>query len=84
MHLGEDEVSYTDLMLDLWIEHGELRWEDEDELEDAMRSGLLSLDEREHIEHARNALTDEHEHIMSEVREALRTFGVAGPQLANG
>jgi predicted RNA-binding protein associated with RNAse of E/G family len=71
MQLAVDEVSYTDLILDVWVINGALRWEDEDELDEAVRSGLASGDDRTRIARARDVLTRGHAGIVREVRRTL-------------
>ena len=53
------EVGYTDLLLDLWVGPDGARWEDEDDVAAAVRSGLLSDADRARIERARAVLDDQ-------------------------
>jgi predicted RNA-binding protein associated with RNAse of E/G family len=79
------EVRYTDLFLDLRIEHGAARretapwetvsWEDEDEVAAAARAGLLSPADRRRIDRARAVLDRGHARITAEVRRLLRSLG---------
>ncbi len=74
------EVRYTDLFLDLRIEHGAARretvlWEDEDEVAAAARDGLLSPADRGRIDRARAVLDRGHTRITAEVRRLLRSLG---------
>ena len=84
------EVRYTDLFLDLRIEHGAARretvwqetvfretvlWEDEDEVAAAARAGLLSPADRGRIDRARAVLDRGHTRITAEVRRLLRSLG---------
>jgi predicted RNA-binding protein associated with RNAse of E/G family len=57
VRLGDDEVSYLDLLLDLWLlPDGTLRVEDEDDVTDFARRGLLTTAQRARIERARTRL----------------------------
>ena len=74
------EVRYTDLFLDLRIEHGAARretvlWEDGDEVAAAARAGLLSPADRGRIDRARAVLDRGHMRITAEVRRLLRSLG---------
>ena len=74
MSLGAVEVSYTDLILDLWVVDGALRWEDEAELNAATRSGLVSTADRADIDRARDILTRGHRRIVREVENVFRVY----------
>jgi hypothetical protein len=61
---GPAELRFDDLVLDLWVRPGagprgtdELRWEDEDELREAIADGLLSPAYIARVERARATLT---------------------------
>ena len=75
VRLGETEVSYTDLLLDLWVDaNGTAQIEDEDEVEEHVRRGLLSHGQLDRIEHARVLLLRRHRAIA---REAARLLAAA-------
>ena len=71
----DHEVRYTDLLLDLWIEDGEPRWEDEDELRAAVASAQLDPADVAFIERARDALAREHAAIRRDIRAVLGELG---------
>ena len=74
--LGEREVSYTDLLLDLWVDpDGQARLEDEDEVEEFARRGLLAPAQRKRIDTTRDLLLRRHRVI---VREAARLLDESG------
>lgn len=75
VQLSEAEVSYTDLLLDLWVEGGLPRWEDEGEVDAAVASGLLSTADREYIETARRELERGQARIREDIRAQLRSLG---------
>lgn len=73
VHLSEDEVSYTDLLLDVWVgPQGDLLVEDEDEVAEHARRGLLSTQQRARIERTRALLLRRHAVVA---REAARLLG---------
>lgn len=74
---GAVEVSYTDLLLDLWVEAGVPRWEDEDELRAAIDAGRLTPSEIAHIARARATLEAGYARIIAEVRREVRGVGRA-------
>ena len=65
---GQIEVSYTDLLLDLWVEHGTPRWEDEGEVAEARSSGRLDTADSARIEVARRTLERGYARIVAGVR----------------
>ena len=73
------EVRYVDLLLDLRVAHGRggdvARWEDEDEVVAAVRSGLLSTADRVRIDRARAILGRRHARVTAEARRLLRSLG---------
>lgn len=71
MRLGTDEVSYTDLLLDLWVDADGPRWEDEDEVEAAILAGTLEPHNLERIERVRRFLTRRHRAVVREIRGRL-------------
>lgn len=76
MRLGEQEVSYQDLLLDVCVDaQGRVRVEDEDEVADYVRRGALTPAQRERIERTRALLLLRHRAI---VREAERLLVEAG------
>ena len=78
LEIAPHEVRYLDLLLDLWVEDGALRrvvrWEDEDEVADALRNGLLSPADVAYIERARRTLQRRHRRVVSEIRTLLRAL----------
>lgn len=75
MRLDAGEVSYTDLLLDLWSDSAGPVWEDDDELAGAARAGRLDAGDLERIERARAVLTRRHRAVVREVRAMLRGLG---------
>ena len=75
VRLGEDEISYTDLVLDLWVDaQGRARVEDEDELAEYARRGLLSKAQRARIERTRGLLLRRHDVIAREAAGLLASI----------
>ena len=72
---GPGEVRWTDLLLDLWVRGGVARWEDEDEVAEAVRDRLLGSADRARIAHARAVLERGHPRVTAEVRRLLRALG---------
>jgi predicted RNA-binding protein associated with RNAse of E/G family len=67
VRLGAGEVSYTDLVLDIWFDaNGTPRVEDEDDVEDHARRGLLSHTQRQRIERVCALLLRRHRAITLE------------------
>ncbi len=79
MRIGAADVSYTDLLLDLWVDETGARWEDDDEVEAAAASGLIGPDDVARIEHARGLLTRRHRGVVREIRGRLARLGVLRP-----
>ena len=83
LEITPHEVRYLDLLLDLWVEEGAteggasrvVRWEDEDEVADALREGLLSPADGAYIERARRTLERRHRRVVGEIRTLLRELG---------
>lgn len=76
VRLDEGEVSYADLLLDLWVDPGgRARAEDEDEVAECARRGLLSAAQRARIERTRGLLLRRHAAIT---REAARLLPMCG------
>lgn len=77
VRLDGEEVSYTDLLLDVWVDpRGGVRVEDEDEVTDYARRGLLSPAQRRRIERTRALLLRRHAAIL---REAARLLSQRPP-----
>ncbi len=77
VHLGEREVSYTDLLLDLWVDPaGNARVEDGDEVAEYARRGRLSFAQRARIEGARKLLLHRHGVIEREAGRLLTSLVV--------
>lgn len=65
-------VSYTDLLLDLWVTpDGHLRVEDEDEVKAATAAGLLSARRQQIIARTRAWLTRSHPRVIAEAEREL-------------
>ncbi len=78
VQLDDAEVSYTDLLLDVRVDaRGILRVEDEEEVAQYARRGLLSAAQRERIERTRALLHRRHAAIA---REAARLLAKGGSQ----
>ena len=76
VRLGEREVSYIDLLLDLWVDpDGRARLEDEDEVEEYARRGLLASAQRKRIDTTSDLLLRRYRVI---VREADRLLDESG------
>ena len=70
VRIGRDRVEYLDLLLDVRVlPDGTVRVEDEDEVEEAARRGLLSPAQHSLIERTRDHVLDQHARIQD---EALR------------
>lgn len=69
------EVRYLDLLLDLRVDAGVARWEDEDEVTEAARAGLLTPADLASIARARAMLDRGHARVAAEVRALLRSLG---------
>jgi hypothetical protein len=73
------EVHFTDLYLDLrvdrWHERRVASWEDDDEVEEAVRSGLLIAADLDDITRARATLDRGHRRVTAEVRRLLTRLG---------
>jgi len=76
VRLGATEVSYTDLLLDLWVDADGVRWDDEEEVEAATRAGVLPAPDLDRIERARDILARRHRAIASEIRSRLARLGI--------
>ncbi|MEX2159473.1 MAG: DUF402 domain-containing protein [Dehalococcoidia bacterium] len=63
----ESEVSYLDLLVDVWVApDGTVLVEDEDEVEDHLARGLLSQAQRDRIERTAALLKRQHRRIIYE------------------
>jgi len=72
VRLGEGEVSYRDLLLDVWVDAGGMVWvEDEEEVAEWARRGLLSAAQRARIERTRALLLRRHAAIAREAARLL-------------
>lgn len=73
VRLEDEEVSYTDLLLDLWVDRaGGIRIEDQDEVDEHARRGLLSAAQRDRIDKTRELLLRRHAPIAREAVRLLR------------
>ncbi len=72
VRLAEQTVSYTDLLLDLWVDSdGNAHLEDENEVADAERNGLLSRAQLDRIERTKDLLLRRHKAIAGEAAGLL-------------
>jgi len=69
------EVRYLDLLLDLRVDAGVARWEDEDDVSEAAGAGLLNPADLARIARARHVLERGHARVAAEVRSLLRSLG---------
>jgi predicted RNA-binding protein associated with RNAse of E/G family len=77
VRLSETEDSYLDLLLDIWVApDGTVQVEDEDEVVEHARRGLLSKAQRARIERARALLWRRHRAIAAEAARLLQEAGV--------
>ena len=77
VRLSEAEVSYLDLLLDIWVApDGTVQVEDDDEVADHIRRGLLSKAQQQRIERTRALLLRRHRAIAW---EAARLLGELSP-----
>jgi predicted RNA-binding protein associated with RNAse of E/G family len=73
VELGEREVAYTDVLLDVWVRpDGSTLVEDEDEVAEAARDGLLSRAEVREVERVRDLILRRHRAIEGEIGRLLR------------
>jgi predicted RNA-binding protein associated with RNAse of E/G family len=76
VRLGEREVSYLDLLLDVLVDpSGNVRVEDEDDVAEYARRGLLSDARQARIERAKAVLLGRHAAIEREAVRLLARFG---------
>jgi hypothetical protein len=73
--LEPPEVRYCDLLLDLWVDEEGARWEDEDEVQEALRDGMLAAADVRRIQRGRSVLERGYRRITGEVRRALEALG---------
>lgn len=80
VHIGRDGLSFTDLMLDLWVSPlGEARFEDEDEVRAFHERGLLSDRQLLTVERTGRYLARNHQRVIGAALAALRlATGTAG------
>ena len=72
VRLGEREVSYLDLLLDVWVApDGTVRVEDEDQVAEYTRHGLLSRAQRDRITRTRTLLLRRHRTIARQAARLL-------------
>jgi predicted RNA-binding protein associated with RNAse of E/G family len=77
--IAPDRVEYRDLLLDLWVSpSGDVHVEDEDEVEQAERDGLLTPAMVARIERTRALLLRDHRRVVAEVAR------IAGPLVSDG
>ena len=77
--IAAGEVRFLDLLLDLVVDDGAPRWEDEDEVAAALDSGLLSPADGAYIERSRQTLEQGHRQVVREIRWLLRRLGRLPP-----
>ena len=75
VEIADGEVRFRDLLLDLVVEDGVPRWEDEDEVAEARGSGLLGPADAAYIERARRTLEQGHGRIVRDIRWLLTRLG---------
>ena len=80
VEIAGDEVRYLDLLLDLVVRvdaagRVRARWEDEDELQAALASGLLDAVGGAYVARARRTLERRHRRVVGEIRALLRRLG---------
>ena len=75
IEITDGEVRFLDLLLDLVVEDGVPRWEDEDEVAEARASGLLGPADAAYIERARRMLEQGHGRIVRDIRWLLTRLG---------
>lgn len=69
VRLAERGVSYTDLLLDIWVRpDGTAQVEDEDEVEAARKDGVLSAEDVDQIDRVRDLILRRHRVI---IRDAI-------------
>ena len=73
--ITDGEVRFLDLLLDLVVEGGVPRWEDEDEVAAARASGLLGPADAAYVERARRMLEQGHGRIVRDIRWLLTRLG---------
>ncbi len=69
------EIRYTDLLLDLWVEQGRARWDDEDEVAAALERESLHATDARTIGATRALLDRRWRRIIAEVCTLLRGLG---------
>ena len=80
VEIAGDEVRYLDLLLDLVVRvdaagRVRARWEDEDEVQAALASGLLDAAGGAYVARARRTLERRHRRVVGEIRALLRRLG---------
>ena len=71
------EVRYTDLLLDMWVDpSGGVRTEDEEEVAEFARRGLLTAAQRARVERTRALLLRRYRSVLAEADRLLRAAGV--------
>lgn len=65
------EVRYRDLLLDLWVDGTGARWEDAEEVEEAIEAGALSVADARRIASARAVLERGLSRVIAEARGEL-------------
>jgi predicted RNA-binding protein associated with RNAse of E/G family len=72
LRIGEGEVRYRDLLLDAWIApDGEVTFEDEDEVAEAIEAGRLSREQRWRIDWVRGVLESRADDVRAWVDRAI-------------
>ena len=75
IEITDGEVRFRDLLLDLVVEGGVPRWEDEDEVTEAVESGLLTSADAAYVVRARRTLEQGHGRIVRDIRWLLTRLG---------
>jgi hypothetical protein len=79
VRISSDRVTYRDLLLDLWVSpSGDVQIEDEDEVHQAERDGLLTPAMLARIDRTRALLVRDHRRIVAEVER------IAGSLVSGG
>ena len=78
--LSQDEVSYLDLLLDIWVApDGRVQIEDEDDVAAWAQAGLLSKAQQARIRRTRALLLRSHRRIEGEAARLLRELSNRAP-----
>ena len=77
--IGDDRVSYLDMLLDIWFfPDGTHIILDEDEVEECLRSGKLTEEDREYIESSRKVAIADFEMNAQTLKALSETLDISG------